>query len=317
MGRLFASRGAFRRLVTPVLLAGAAWSGAAALNGVYVPLVVLGVVAPLPDDVYVPLAWSLNVVRIAVLIAIYVGIVRLRRERSAVADVIVEIAEAPDPTGLQAALRGALDDPSLRVLPWDAEAGAYVDPLGKPFDATGPTEPGRAVTVLAHEGAPLAAVVHDAALVEEPGLLAAVVRRSADRAARAPRARGRREPEDVRASGARIVEAGDLERGGSSATCMTARSSDSSPWPCGPVGPPRVRQIRRRGGPPVDRGGGHRDPRGHSRAGRRHPSGVPHRGRPGGCHPDSGRPFADPGRSPVEIPSPLRPRPGDGVLRGR
>ena len=61
LGRLLASRGAFRRLVTPVLLAGAAWSGAAALNGVYVPLVVLGVIAPLPDDVFVPLAWSLNV----------------------------------------------------------------------------------------------------------------------------------------------------------------------------------------------------------------------------------------------------------------
>ena len=120
LGRLLASRGAFRRLVTPVLLAGAAWSGAAACTGVYVPLVVLGVIEPLPDDVFVPLAWSLNVVRIAVPIAIYVGIVRLRRERSAVADVIVEIAEAPDPTGLQAALRGALDDPSLRVLPWDA-----------------------------------------------------------------------------------------------------------------------------------------------------------------------------------------------------
>ena len=95
MGRLFSSRGAFRRLVTPVLLAGAAWSGAASLNTGYVPLVVLGVIDPLPDDVYVPLAWSLNVVRIAVPIAIYVGIVRLRRERSAVADVIVEIAEAP------------------------------------------------------------------------------------------------------------------------------------------------------------------------------------------------------------------------------
>ena len=199
--------------MTPVLLAGAAWSGAAALNGVYVPLVVLGVVAPWPDDVYVPLAWSLNVVRIAVPIAIYVGIVRLRRERSAVADVIVEIAEAPDPTGLEAALRGALDDPSLRVLPWDAEAGAYVDPLGKPFDATGPTEPGRAVTVLAHEGAPLAAVVHDAALVEEPGLLAAVVA-----AVRLTVQHERlehevaRQLEDVRASRARIVEAGDLER---------------------------------------------------------------------------------------------------------
>ena len=54
LGRLFASRGAFRRLVTPVLLAGAAWSGAAALNGVYVPLVVLGVIEPWPEDVYRP-----------------------------------------------------------------------------------------------------------------------------------------------------------------------------------------------------------------------------------------------------------------------
>ena len=84
---------------------------------------------------------------------------------------------------------------------------------GEPFDATGPTDPGRAVTVLAHEGAPLAAVVHDAALVEEPGLLAAVVA-----AVRLTVQHERlehevaRQLEDVRASRARIVEAGDLER---------------------------------------------------------------------------------------------------------
>jgi len=69
------------------------------------------------------------------------------------------------------------------------------------------------VTLLAHDGAPLAAVVHDAALVEEPGLLAAVVA-----AVRLTVQHERleqevaRQLEDVRASRARIVEAGDMER---------------------------------------------------------------------------------------------------------
>ena len=195
--------------------------------------------------------------------------------------------------------------------------------LGEPFDATGPTDPGRAVTVLAHDGAPLAAVVHDAALAEEPGLLAAVVA-----AVRLTVQHERlehevaRQLEDVRASRARIVEAGDEERDGSSATCMTARSSDSSPLPCGPV-EPRTRSARsvRRRGLPLDRGGGHRHPRGHPRAGGRDPSSDPDRGRPGGRHPDPCRPFADPGHGPSRDPGsapddrPKRPRTSSWLRR--
>ena len=40
----------------------------------------------------------------------------------------------------------------------------------------------------------------------------------------------RRQADELRASRARIVEAGDAERRASSATCTTVRSSTSSRW---------------------------------------------------------------------------------------
>ena len=73
--------------------------------------------------------------------------------------------------------------------------------------------PGRAVTLVDGDGTPLAALVHDEALLEDPGLVSAVaatVRLTVDNE------RLRRELQDrlddLAASRARIIAAGDAER---------------------------------------------------------------------------------------------------------
>ncbi|MBA2313772.1 MAG: hypothetical protein H0V87_00155 [Chloroflexi bacterium] len=73
-------------------------------------------------------------------------------------------------------LRAALGDPSLHVLR-PAEAGTWTSEDGAPAALPGPGPVlGRAVTLVGPEDRPLAAIVHDSALLEQAELLEAVVR---------------------------------------------------------------------------------------------------------------------------------------------
>jgi PAS domain S-box-containing protein len=85
----------------------------------------------------------------------------------------VEFQETPDAESLeeeQASLRRALEDPTLLLLVRDEESGGYLDTAGRSVDV--PEESAHeAVTRIAYEGRPIAAVIHDPALRNEPGLL--------------------------------------------------------------------------------------------------------------------------------------------------
>jgi signal transduction histidine kinase len=145
-------------------------------------------------------------------IGFLVGILRTRMARSAVADLVVELGTMPAPDRLRDALAGALHDDSLQVGRWSAGDGAYLDAAGRPLELPGP-DVARGVTLLARDGAPLAAILHDPALLDDPGLVAAVS--SALRlAVENERLQDEVEAQldEVRASRARIVEAGDAER---------------------------------------------------------------------------------------------------------
>jgi signal transduction histidine kinase len=129
-----------------------------------------------------------------------------------VADLVVELGETPTPARLRDALANALGDPSLSVAYWSPPAGAYVDANGASITLPGEGD-GRAVTRLARDGAPIAAIVHDPALLDDPGLVASVA--GAMRLAvenERLQAEVETQLEEVRASRARIVEAGDSER---------------------------------------------------------------------------------------------------------
>ncbi len=101
------------------------------------------------------------------------GLLRFRLARAAAGELLQEVSETPSLEEAQEGLRRALHDPTVELAWWVPESGGYVDPEGHPFT---PTEaPGRAATTVEHEGRPLAVVVHDAALLDEPELLNSVL----------------------------------------------------------------------------------------------------------------------------------------------
>lgn len=150
--------------------------------------------------------------RTVIPIGFLIGLLRTRMARSAIADLVVELGETPTPARLRGALANALGDPTLTVGYWSAANDGYVDGAGERVELPGPAS-GRGVTLLARGGAPLAAIIHDPVLLEDPGLVAAVA--SALRlAVENEKLQGEVEEQldEVRASRARIVEAGDAER---------------------------------------------------------------------------------------------------------
>jgi len=158
-----------------------------------------------------PIGW-LPIVYAALPIGFLIALLRSRMARGAVADLIVRLGQLPTPEHLRPALSSALGDPSLEVLRWDPLSGSYHDHEGQVVDpsSVGPT---RAVALLETDRGRVAAIVHDASLLDEPGLVASVT--AAMRLAvenEQLQAEVRAQLEDVRASRLRIVEAADTER---------------------------------------------------------------------------------------------------------
>ncbi len=98
------------------------------------------------------------------------GLLRTRLARAGAAQLLQDTPETPSIEEAQAGLRRALNDPTLRLLVRHEERDGYVDASGRAADV--PEESERtAVTRLAYEGRPLAAIVHDPALTDQPELL--------------------------------------------------------------------------------------------------------------------------------------------------
>ena len=149
----------------------------------------------------------------AVPIGILAGLLRVQIARSAIADLVVELGETPDPAELRRALSTALGDPTLEVALWSSEANTYVDASSTPVASLDAAAGGRAITLLERDGTPLAAILHDPALLEDPGLVASVataVRLTVENDRL--QAEVRAQLAEVRASRARIVEVTDAER---------------------------------------------------------------------------------------------------------
>jgi signal transduction histidine kinase len=173
---------------------------------------VIGGNAEIPAVAGVRIFYVTEWARAAVAVALAAGLVRLRRTRSAVVDLVAELGHDAPPARLGDALSRALGDPSLTLVPWSAAAGRYVDDEGGPVDLS-VEPPGRAVTRIENRGEPVAAIVHDAALLEDPGLVNAVVaavRLTIDN--EQLQAELEAQLAEVAASRSRIVAAGDTER---------------------------------------------------------------------------------------------------------
>jgi signal transduction histidine kinase len=116
--------------------------------------------------------------------------------------------EPPEATG--AMLAAALDDPGLQLLFWVPGAGVHVDAAGRVVELEGSD---RVRTPVRRGSFPLATVVHDRALADQPDLLESVIERAglAIEIARL-RVEVRRQLADVEASRTRIVTGGYEER---------------------------------------------------------------------------------------------------------
>jgi hypothetical protein len=110
--------------------------------------------------------------QIALPIVLLVALLHERLARANVADLVRDLALTP-PTEVARPVARALGDPSLDVAFWMPARRGYVDAQGRPYElpAAGSR---RAVTPLAHDGEPVAVLVHDPALVEDPALLESV-----------------------------------------------------------------------------------------------------------------------------------------------
>ena len=136
-------------------------------------------------------------------IAFLAGLLQARLARSSVGDLMVELRG--DPADLRTPLARALRDPSLELFYWLPRFGRWTDAQGHPV--TLPADPAR-VTLIDDDGAPMAALIHDPALRDEPALLAAVTAAAAI-ALRTGRlqAQLRANVEELHGSRARVVEA--------------------------------------------------------------------------------------------------------------
>ena len=120
-------------------------------------------------------------------------------------------AQSPSAT-LRDALAGALGDPTLEVGFWLDESGRYVDAQGRPFEIT-PAGAGRAVTPIELDGRPLGVLVHDPAVLDDPGLVESIGSAARLAAANARlQAEVRAQVAEVMASRRRLVDVADEER---------------------------------------------------------------------------------------------------------
>jgi signal transduction histidine kinase len=132
--------------------------------------------------------------------------------QAAVTKLVVDLGGDSQTGTLPARLAHALGDRSLSIAYWLPDASGYVDERGNRIELPAAGS-GKAVTVVEHEGERIAALVHDAAVLDDPGLVDSValaarialsnVRLQAD---------VRRQVAELENSGRRILEAGDAQR---------------------------------------------------------------------------------------------------------
>jgi signal transduction histidine kinase len=196
-----------RRALAAVLFAGLA------LLTVLFAVTVLGPIVG-PD------ATVLTVISIAALVPFglvpYVFLGSLARARmlrgGAFGELVAKLSEAPGPGGMRDALASALGDPSLELAYWLPEARRFADAGGKPVDLPEP-DGDRAVSEVRLEGRLVAAMVHDASLLDDPDFVrgvgaAAALALENERLGAELRAK----VDELRSSRTRMIEAGLAER---------------------------------------------------------------------------------------------------------
>ncbi len=135
--------------------------------------------------------------------------VRYRRARSMVAQLVVDLAQSPPPGGLRDVLAGTVGDPHLVLAYPLGTSNRLVDAQGRPVELDARQKP----TSLVQDGQVVAVLSHAPGLLDDEQLVesvAAAARLALENERLQAEVRARLE--ELRASRARIVEAGDAER---------------------------------------------------------------------------------------------------------
>ena len=158
--------------------------------------------------------WAYDIVIACLAGVLLVDLLRGRWAEAVVAELVVDLGKRADTQTLRDELGRALGDRSLVLGYWLPEEGRYVDDAGRPVELPEPGA-GRAVTPIAHDGEPVAVLVHDEAVLEDPALVEAVssAARIAVSNARL-QAQVRARVLELAASRRRIVEAADAQKRG-------------------------------------------------------------------------------------------------------
>jgi signal transduction histidine kinase len=166
----------------------------------------------LSNDSFDQRLWRYEAAALAALaFAVGWALFRERQARASMTRFIVELEQMPETGAVRDALRQTLGDPRLEIAYRRFQTADYVNVSGRPTEPA--PSPGRVVTPLLRGDAPVAALVHDSRLLDQPHLLQEVL----DGARIAVeneqlQAEVRAQLEELRASRARIFETGDAER---------------------------------------------------------------------------------------------------------
>jgi signal transduction histidine kinase len=165
VGRWRRATQTLRRILRPVYLAG----------GLSVVLLAIGfIVTPFSGFGNTLVSVALIATFTAVPFLFLAGLLGTTIARGAGLDTIFSsVPERASPGEVQEGLRHALRDETAQVAYWYEEGGHYVDIDGNRFELPADTRE-RVVTRLDYADDPVAAIVHDAALLEEPELLEAI-----------------------------------------------------------------------------------------------------------------------------------------------
>ena len=138
------------------------------------------------------------------------GLLAGRIGPATVTDLMVDLTALPGSGTVRETLARAVGDPSLEIGYWVGDA--YVDTRGRPLTLPNASA-GRAVTLVERNGEPVAALVHDAALANDPLLTEAVATATRLTAANARlQAELHAQLRELVASRRRVVVAGDAQR---------------------------------------------------------------------------------------------------------
>lgn len=144
-------------------------------------------------------------------IVFLVALLQARLGVASVTELLVSIGPDPGPKELQQAVAKALKDPSVTLAYWLPEFDAYADVDGHQIDPS--LAPDRSSVPIIRDGIPVAMILYDAALDDEPKLVASVAAATGLTIRNAQlQVELRARLEELRGSRARIVDAEQRER---------------------------------------------------------------------------------------------------------